>query len=104
MLLLLRARTQTQRQRTIPPSTRWLLPLMKAAPRELNLWCAAASTGQEPYSLAMLLQDHFGATIGWDCRLLASDFSSAALQRAVSVVREERRQALVNIVCQRAPA
>ena len=54
----------------------------RRAERALNLWCAAASTGQEPYSLAMLLADHFGPTVGWDCRLLASDFSGQALQRA----------------------
>ena len=54
----------------------------RRAERSLNLWCAAASTGQEPYSLAMLLQDHFTSTMGWACRLFASDYSAQALQRA----------------------
>jgi chemotaxis protein methyltransferase CheR len=50
--------------------------------RRLRIWCAAAASGQEPYSLAMLLADHFPQLDAWDVDLLGSDFSSAMLQRA----------------------
>lgn len=46
--------------------------------KKIKVWCAAASTGEEPYSLAMVLQDSQGAA--WE--LLASDISNAVLQHA----------------------
>jgi chemotaxis protein methyltransferase CheR len=54
----------------------------RAATRQLNVWCAAASTGQEPYSLAMLLADSFPDRASWHVRCLASDLSEEALARA----------------------
>jgi chemotaxis protein methyltransferase CheR len=50
--------------------------------RCLNIWCAASSTGQEPYSLALVLLKHFPALGGWTVQLLASDLSAEALARA----------------------
>jgi chemotaxis protein methyltransferase CheR len=50
--------------------------------RRLHLWCAACSTGQEAYSLALLLQSAFPELRGWTIRLLASDLSPTALSRA----------------------
>lgn len=50
--------------------------------RRLNVWCAASSTGQEPYSVAMLLRDHFPELIGWKVSLLATDLSRQVLERA----------------------
>lgn len=49
--------------------------------RTLNIWSAACSTGQEPYSLAMLLREA-PSCVGWKINLLASDFSNEALARA----------------------
>lgn len=46
--------------------------------KKIKVWCAAASTGEEPYSLAMVLQDSQGAA--WD--LLATDISNLVLQHA----------------------
>ena len=65
----------------------------RAAERTLSLWCAAASSGQEPYSVAMLLREHFPQLEGWTVRLLASDISEEMVARA----REGRyRQLEVN--------
>lgn len=50
--------------------------------RKLNLWSAACSSGQEPYSIAMLLREYFPLPEGWSLQLIASDFSSAMLARA----------------------
>jgi chemotaxis protein methyltransferase CheR len=50
--------------------------------RRLHLWSAACSSGQEPYSLAMLLAEHFGELAGWEVHILATDLSTAMLARA----------------------
>ena len=50
--------------------------------RCLNIWCAACSSGQEPYSLAILLQEHFPELQSWTVNLLASDIASDILSRA----------------------
>lgn len=51
--------------------------------RDLRIWCAASSTGEEPYTLAMLLNDHFGKKIpAWDKSLLATDLSVKVLEQA----------------------
>ena len=54
----------------------------RSATRRLNIWSAACSTGQEPYSLAMLLRDHFPELNSWNLQLLASDLSSEVLEKA----------------------
>jgi chemotaxis protein methyltransferase CheR len=48
--------------------------------RRLDIWCAASATGQEPYSLAMVLAD-FPELATWDVRLMASDLSEEMLRR-----------------------
>ncbi len=48
----------------------------------LNIWCAAASNGQEPYSIAMLICEHFPSLAKGKVKLIASDFSTKVLTRA----------------------
>jgi len=54
----------------------------RAATRTLNLWCAAIASGQEAYSLAMLLLEHAPSLKDWNVTLLATDVSETMLQRA----------------------
>jgi chemotaxis protein methyltransferase CheR len=54
----------------------------RAAGRSLNIWSAGCSTGQEPYSLAMLLCEHFPVQVRWPVRIVATDLARPALERA----------------------
>lgn len=55
----------------------------RAREQSLVIWSAACSTGQEPYSIAMVLHEHFRDLLAtWRVRIIASDFSDAALGRA----------------------
>jgi chemotaxis protein methyltransferase CheR len=72
-----------------PPQVRALrthvLPelLRQAAPtKRLRIWSAGCSTGEEPYTLAMLVRELLPVSSGWDVRIIASDLSTRALARA----------------------
>ena len=54
----------------------------RASERSLTIWCAGCSTGQETYSIAMLLLEHFPALAGWTVHLMGSDISKQAIDRA----------------------
>ena len=61
-----------------------ILPALKAArahKRRLRIWCGAAATGQEPYSLAMLLHEAGLLRGDWKIDLFATDLSSEAVAR-----------------------
>ena len=65
-----------------------VLPAWKARgeegrmPKRIRVWSAACSTGEEPYSLAMILRTHFPAESGWSIEILASDLSTKVLATA----------------------
>ncbi len=55
----------------------------KAESRDLRIWSAASSTGEEPYTIAMILNDFFGLDyLNWDTTILATDISTQVLQYA----------------------
>ncbi|MCJ2020785.1 MULTISPECIES: protein-glutamate O-methyltransferase CheR [unclassified Methylobacterium] len=62
-----------------------LLPealIRNASRRRLRIWCAASSTGQEPYSLAMLLQEAAPRMPGWQVEIVATDISTEVIEKA----------------------
>ena len=52
--------------------------------KELNIWCGASSSGQEPYSLVMLLKNDFPQLNSWKVSFSASDISNQMLNRCKS--------------------
>ena len=54
----------------------------RAMQKRIRIWCAAASTGQEPYSLAMVLKDMGAKLAGWRIEILATDLSAEVLEKA----------------------
>jgi chemotaxis protein methyltransferase CheR len=54
----------------------------RAGRRSIRIWCAAGSTGQEPYSLAMCLKEMSAATAGWRIEILATDLSQEVLEKS----------------------
>lgn len=62
-----------------------VLPVMsaaRAARKQMRIWCAACSSGQEPYSLAMLLKEEAAQYPGWRFEIVATDLSGEMLERA----------------------
>lgn len=53
-----------------------------AATRSLRIWCAAVSTGQEAYSLAMTLDEMAPRLAGWKVEIIGTDISSEVLEKA----------------------
>lgn len=56
----------------------------RASAKSFRIWCAAASSGQEPYSLAILLKEAASKLNGWRHEIVATDISHEILKKAVS--------------------
>ena len=62
-----------------------IIPMMlqaRASRRVLRIWCAASSSGQEPYSIAMCLKEMGSALAGWRIEILATDLSRGVLEKS----------------------
>jgi chemotaxis protein methyltransferase CheR len=54
--------------------------------KSVRIWCAAGSTGQEPYSLAMCLKEMNGALTGWRVEIVATDLSQEVLEKSKAAI------------------
>ena len=72
---------QALRTEILPPVVK-----ARAAARRLRIWCAASSSGQEPYSIAMTIADAFPELRGWDLEIIATDLSKEMVERGRSGV------------------
>lgn len=61
-----------------------ILPTLERTKKDkvLGIWSAGCSTGQEPYTLSMILKDYFANKPGWNTRVLATDISMRAMDIA----------------------
>lgn len=61
-----------------------VLPAMEKSRtnKRLRIWCAAASTGQEPYSLAILLKEQWAKWQGWNIEIVGTDICTQVLEKA----------------------
>jgi len=53
----------------------------RAAEKQLNIWCAASSSGQEPYTIAMVIRENFPELAAWKINFICSDISKEMLDR-----------------------
>ncbi len=71
-----------------------ILPYLKATVqnKDLRIWCAASSTGEEAYTIAMILDEFFGNDkLLWDKKILASDISESVLDTASKGIYSSER-------------
>jgi chemotaxis protein methyltransferase CheR len=54
----------------------------RARERKIDIWCAACSSGQEPYTIAMTLKENFPQLASWQVKTLATDLSTEMLAKA----------------------
>ena len=62
-----------------------IVPLLikkRQSNKKLNIWCAATSSGQEPFSIAIIIKEHFPQLIDWEINFMATDISSDMLKRS----------------------
>ncbi len=72
--------------------TRHALPsLLGGRRRNLTVWSAGCSTGEEPYTLAMVLNEYRERVPFFSCRIVATDISTNALRIAAKAVYDEER-------------
>jgi chemotaxis protein methyltransferase CheR len=58
--------------------------------KSVRIWSAGCSTGEEPYSLAILIRENFPELIDWDIQILATDINKRALRQAREGIYGER--------------
>lgn len=58
--------------------------------KKLRIWSAGCSSGEEPYTILMFLQEHLSDFDRWDIKILATDISSKILTKAMAGIYEEK--------------
>jgi chemotaxis protein methyltransferase CheR len=71
--------------------TREVLPRLKERGTEVRIWCAGCSSGEEPYTLAMVLAEQWPGRSGPPVRILATDLSTRILARARAAEYDEQQ-------------
>ncbi len=69
-----------------------ILPYLERVKKDhvLSIWSAGCSTGEEPYTISMILKEYFGSKAGqWDTRILATDISQNVLKAAQDAVYDK---------------
>ncbi len=67
------------------------IPGLVGSRKRFNIWSAPCATGEEPYSIAFYLSEHFPLLAGWDWRIFATDVSTKALNTAQNAIYQEDR-------------
>ncbi len=55
--------------------------------KTLRIWCAGCSSGEEAYTLAMILQEVFPQAQSWDCEIVATDIDENMLRKTRAALR-----------------
>lgn len=76
-----------------PSHFRWFAGFLASLPpqRAITVWCAAASTGEEPYTLAMVASEVLGSAAPGRIRILATDVSSRVLETAAQAIYSKEK-------------
>ncbi len=61
----------------------------------IRIWSSACSSGEEPYTIAMIIHEFFQSLAGWDMKLLATDISTAALSLAKEGVYDREKTRII---------
>jgi chemotaxis protein methyltransferase CheR len=61
-----------------------------APKKSLRIWCAGVSTGQEAYSVGILIREHFPQLATWKVEIIASDISKSVIERAQNGIFDEQ--------------
>ncbi|RLB64656.1 MAG: hypothetical protein DRH08_09165, partial [Deltaproteobacteria bacterium] len=74
----------------------------KSRERSLKIWSAGCATGEEPYTLALLIKKHFPQLLEWDLRILATDINRRFLRQAtVGWFSERSMRAVPQDLCEK---